>query len=320
MIRSSDEPVLTARGLCKTFRGHLSVGRTQVLRGLDLTVYPGEIYGFIGANGAGKTTTIKILAGLIHPNAGEFRLLGYDGADPRSRRGLGFLPEHPNFPGYLSGREFLDFQARLVGLDRGRRRRDVGRLLDEVGMAGRADTPLRKCSKGMLQRLGIAQALLGDPVLLILDEPMSGLDPAGRRDLRDLILAQPARGTTVFFSSHILSDAEVLCDRVGILREGRLALEGSLDTILGPGAAAWDVTATRASGLNAGSGTTAISRQDDRVLFRVEGEAALADLLDRLRAAGAGLHSVTPRRLTLEERFLDLEEQGTRARHEERAP
>jgi ABC-2 type transport system ATP-binding protein len=172
----------------------------------------------------------------------------------------------------------------------------------------------------MLQRLGIAQALLGDPVLLILDEPMSGLDPAGRRDLRDLILAQPARGTTVFFSSHILSDAEVLCDRVGILREGRLALEGSLDTILGPGAAAWDVTATRASGLNAGSGTTAISRQDDRVLFRVEGEAALADLLDRLRAAGAGLHSVTPRRLTLEERFLDLEEQGTRARHEERAP
>ncbi len=306
MMRTSDEPVLTARGLEKSFRGHLSVGRQQVLRGLDLNILPGEIYGFIGANGAGKTTTIKILTGLIHADAGTMRLLGRSAADPGCRTRLGFLPEQPHFYGYLSGREFLDFHGRLVGLDPRRRRRDVQRLLGEVGMDARADIPLRKCSKGMLQRIGLAQALLGDPQLLILDEPMSGLDPAGRRDLRDLILAQPARGTTVFFSSHILSDAEMLCDRVGVLQDGRLALEGRLEEVLGPGEPAWDVVATRAEAAVDREDQALVSRQGDRVLFRVEGEAAMAALLDRLRATGAHLYSVTPRRLTLEERFLDL--------------
>jgi ABC-2 type transport system ATP-binding protein len=305
-MRASDDPVLVARGLRKAFRGHLSVGRHQVLKGLDLTVQRGEIFGFIGANGAGKTTTIKILTGLVHADAGSVRLLGGDGRDPASRRGLGFMPEQPSFYGYLTGREFMAFQARLAGVEPAAAGREIDRLLDEVGMAGRADTPLRKCSKGMLQRIGIAQALLGRPELLILDEPMSGLDPAGRRDLRDLILAQPERGTTVFFSSHILSDAEMLCDRVGILRQGRLALEGELETILGPGAPSWDVTAVRADGFTPSAGDTVVSRQGDRVLLRVEGEADLARLLDRLRAAGASLHAVAPRRVTLEERFLDL--------------
>jgi ABC-2 type transport system ATP-binding protein len=308
VIHASDQPLLAARGLCKAFRGHLSVGLTRVLRGLDLTVYPGEIYGFIGANGAGKTTTIKILTGLMHADSGEFQLLGHPGGEARGRQRMGFLPENPNFYGYLNAREFLEFHARLVGLEPRQRRQDVNRLLAEVGMGERARTPLRKCSKGMLQRVGIAQALLGNPDLLILDEPMSGLDPVGRRDLRDLILAQPGRGTTVFFSSHILSDAELLCDRIGVLRQGRLALEGNLDSILGPAAPAWDVTATRVDRLSDLADGCVVSRQGDRVLFRVEGEQLLAQLLDQLRAGGAGLHSVAPRRQSLEERFLDLEE------------
>jgi ABC-2 type transport system ATP-binding protein len=308
VIRTSDHPLLAARELRKSFRGHLSVGLTQVLLGLDLMVYPGEIYGFIGANGAGKTTTIKILTGLIHADSGSFQLLGHPGGEAQSRGRLGFLPENPNFYGYLNAREFLEFQARLVGLDPRRRRRDVDRLLAEVGMEERSGTALRKCSKGMLQRVGIAQALLGQPDLLILDEPMSGLDPVGRRDLRDLILAQPSRGTTVFFSSHILSDAELLCDRIGVLRQGRLVLEGSLDTILGSASPAWDVIASRVDRVTDLAEGCVISRQGDRVLFRVEGEQLLARLLDDLRAGGAGLQSVTPRRQSLEERFLDLEE------------
>jgi ABC-2 type transport system ATP-binding protein len=175
-------------------------------------------------------------------------------------------------------------------------------------MADRADRPIRKCSKGMLQRLGIAQALLGSPDLLILDEPMSGLDPAGRRDVRDLIMTQRERGTTVFFSSHILSDAEVLCDRVGILREGKLALEGGLDEILQRRISTWEVTAV-GGGVPVGGGPgREISRRGDRVLYRVEGEEALADLLQQLRSNGATLHSVAPYRHSLEERFLDVVE------------
>jgi ABC-2 type transport system ATP-binding protein len=307
MIRASDQSLLAAHGLHKSFRGHLSVGLTQVLRGLDLTVYSGEIYGFIGANGAGKTTTIKILAGLIRADSGEFTILGHPGDEPGSRKRLGFLPENPSFYGYLNAREFLEFHARLVGLEPRQRKQEVSRLLSEVGMSERARTPLRKCSKGMLQRVGIAQALVGQPELLILDEPMSGLDPIGRRDLRDLILAQPGRGTTVFFSSHILSDAELLCDRVGVLRQGCLALEGKLDAILGTDVPAWDVTATRVTTLSDLADGCLVSRQGERVLFRVEGEALLAQLLDHLRAGGASLQSVSPHRQTLEDRFLDLE-------------
>jgi ABC-2 type transport system ATP-binding protein len=302
------DDVLIVRGLKKAFHGHLSLGRTEVLNGLDLSVHPGEVYGFIGANGAGKTTTIKIITGLILPDAGSVTLLGRPAGSPDSRQHLGFMPEQPTFYSYLTAREFLEFQARLIGIAAADRRRAVERLLSEVGMSTRADRPIRKCSKGMLQRIGIAQALLGSPHLLVLDEPMSGLDPAGRRDVRDLILAQRERGTTVFFSSHILSDAEVLCDRVGILRDGCLALEGPLDEILAQETPSWEVTAVGADSLAGNSSFRVIARHGERVLFRVEGQRALASLLERLRAEGANLHSVAPRRYTLEERFLDLVE------------
>ena len=302
------EPVLLIEALTKSFPGHLSIGRTDVLRGLEVTVGRGEIYGFLGANGAGKTTTIKIVTGLIAPDAGRVTILGRPGGKPEARRGVGYLPEQPNFYPYLTGRELLDFQGRLLGLPPADRRAEVGRLLGEVGMAGRTDLPLRKCSKGMIQRIGIAQALLGSPELLILDEPMSGLDPAGRRDVRDLILAQREKGTTVFFSSHILSDAEILCDRVGILREGRLAAEGPLDVLLSGKKQSWELAVSGAGRLQEDALWRIASRRGDRVLLHVEGERELAVVLERLHAEGATLHSVSPQRHTLEERFLDLVE------------
>ncbi|MFQ5669640.1 MAG: ABC transporter ATP-binding protein [Acidobacteriota bacterium] len=297
---------LEARGLTKSFAGHLSLGRTPVLKGLDLTVHQGEIYGFIGANGAGKTTTIKIVTGLIRADAGRFELFGCPGREPRARRRLGFLPEQPVFYAHLTGREFLDLHARLLRLRASERRREVDRRLDEVGMLSRAAMTLRRCSKGMLQRIGIAQALLGDPDLLILDEPMSGLDPSGRRDIRDLILAQRDRKATIFFSSHILSDAEVLCDRVGILREGRLALEGTLEELLVQGDPTWEVAVSGIGHLGECQGVQVSSRHGDRVLLRVHGEPSLAALLEHTRKAGGVLHSVMPYRYSLEERFLDV--------------
>ena len=307
---STPESVLAIEGLEKSFPGHLSIGRTRVLAGIDLSVRRGEIYGFLGANGAGKTTTIKVITGLISSDAGRVSILGRPGDRPESRRGVGYLPEQPNFYAYVSGRELLDFQGRLLGIPAGPRREEVERLIDEVGMGGRADIPLRKCSKGMIQRIGIAQALLGSPELLILDEPMSGLDPAGRRDVRDLILAQRERGTTIFFSSHILSDAEVLCDRVGILRDGKVIMEGALDGLLRDHQHAWELVVSGAADLAEDRFGRIVSRQGDRVVLHVEGERQLGTVLQALHSEGATLHTVSPQRYTLEERFLDLVERA----------
>jgi ABC-2 type transport system ATP-binding protein len=305
---------LEIKGLWKSFPGHLSVGRSQVLNGLELTVNRGETFGFVGANGAGKTTTIKIIAGLIFADRGSVSILGRPGTDPRSRQGMGFLPEQPSFYGYLSGREFVEFHARLLGMAGRRRKTEVERVLADVGMLEKAHLPLRKCSKGMLQRIGIAQAILGEPELLILDEPMSGLDPAGRRDVRDLILAQRRRGAAVFFSSHILSDAEVLCDRVGILSKGSLALEGSLTELLGRETPSWEVAVRGQVKMDQADAFQVVARQDDLLLLRVTGEHDLTTLLDHVRSSGAHVHSLVPRRQTLEERFLDVVERPEQAR------
>jgi len=218
-------PIQT-RDLTVVYRPSLLARSTTGLEGLTLAVEAGHVFGFIGANGAGKTTTIKTLLGLTRPTRGEAFLFGISSRDPASRREVGFLPEAPYFYEYLSGRETLDFYGRLSGMPRDRRRRRADEALERVGIAGAADRAVRTYSRGMRQRLGLAQAIIHGPRLAILDEPMSGLDPLGRRDVRRLILDLAREGVTVFFSSHILSDVEALCDRVAVLSEGRLVAEG----------------------------------------------------------------------------------------------
>jgi len=226
--------VLHVSDLRKTFTRGLLRRRTEALRGITLAVERGEIFGFLGPNGAGKTTTIKILMGLIFASSGRAELLGAPAGDRRVKARVGYLPENPYFYDYLSARELLDMVGRLHGLDRRTRRARAGALIERVGLGHAADRPLRSFSKGMLQRAGLAQALIGEPELVVLDEPMSGLDPVGRKEVRDLVHELRERGTTVFFCTHILADATAVCDRVGILVKGRLRDVGSLSELLEP--------------------------------------------------------------------------------------
>ena len=226
-------PVLEVEGLFKTFRVGFFRKRVDAVRGVRFDVREGEIFGLLGPNGAGKTTTLKVMMGLIAPTKGAIRIFGRSCAEPSARRDVGFLPENPYFHEYLTPRELLEFYGRLVGLGGGELRRQRDALIEQVGLADAATRPLRKFSKGMLQRIGIAQALIGDPKLLVFDEPMSGLDPIGRKFVADLIEDLHRRGKTILFSSHILSDVERLCDRVVILNRGVVAAEGRLADLVG---------------------------------------------------------------------------------------
>src|SRR4029077_5359489 len=211
-------PAIEIQGLTKDFPlGFWRQRRRRSLDNLTLQVEEGEVFGFLGPNGAGKTTTLKLLMGLIFPTAGTARIRGRSIGDVDMHREIGFLPEQPYFYDYLTARELLDYFARFFSFGAAERNERVKRFLDQVGLAAAADVQLRKFSKGMLQRVGIAQAILHDPQVVFLDEPMSGLDPVGRREVRDIILALKQQGRTVFFSTHILTDAEMLCDRVAVL-------------------------------------------------------------------------------------------------------
>jgi ABC-2 type transport system ATP-binding protein len=224
-------PVIAIAGLDKSFRSPLTLQRKPVLRGLDLEVFEGEVFGFLGLNGAGKTTTIRCLTGLARPSAGAVSLFGTDPRQPDVRKRIGYLPENPVFPEHLTPVEVLDLAGSLSGLSRPHRRRRIAELLTALRLESFTRTPLRKLSKGLVQRVGIAQAVVHEPELLILDETMSGLDPLGRRDVRDLIDNLRARGRTVFFSSHIVPDVEAICDRVGILNRGRLVAVGRIEEL-----------------------------------------------------------------------------------------
>src|SRR5437762_9334621 len=213
----------------------------RALDRLTVDVQPGEVFGFLGPNGAGKTTTLKLLMQLVFPSSGRAEILGYPVGDLRLKRRIGYLPENPYFYDHLTAEELMTYFAALFGYSRHDSRARADRLLDEVGIGAERRLQLRKFSKGMLQRVGIAQALVNDPELVILDEPMSGLDPLGRRDVRSLILRLRDRGCTVFFSSHVLSDAEALCSRVAILARGRLVASGRLSEILAFGVRGWEL-------------------------------------------------------------------------------
>jgi ABC-2 type transport system ATP-binding protein len=236
------EPIIEIKGLTKDYeKGFWKKRRTRALNGLDLTVEPGQIFGFLGGNGAGKTTTIKLLMSLIFPTAGTAKILGRDINDVSMHQKIGYCPEHPYFYDYLKASELMDYFGQLFGLNAADRKARTHELLTRTGLDHKDwNKQLRKFSKGMLQRVGLAQCLINDPEIVFLDEPMSGLDPRGRRQVRELIGELREEGKTVFMSSHILTDIEALCDNVAILREGNLVETGNLDELL------------RASGAEAG--------------------------------------------------------------------
>ena len=228
------EPVLQVEKLRKEFVSGLLRRRTVAVDGVSFRVEPGEVFGFLGPNGAGKTTTMKILMGLILPTSGTASILGAEIGDIAAKRRIGYLPENPYFYDYLSATEYLHMIGRIYGLDRAQRSKRAGELLERVGLAMAKSRAMRSYSKGMLQRVGLAQALMGDPELVVLDEPMSGLDPIGRREVRELILDLRAQGKTVFFCTHILADANLMCDRVAIIVKGKLRDVGPLGELLSP--------------------------------------------------------------------------------------
>ncbi|NUM52294.1 MAG: ABC transporter ATP-binding protein [Candidatus Hydrogenedentes bacterium] len=227
-----DMDAIETRNLTKTYKAQIGRRSTPSLVELNLTVRENEVFGFLGRNGAGKTTTIKLLCGLIRPTRGEARIFGEDSKRKESRRQIGYLPENPYFYEYLTPRETLDFYGKLHGLNAAARAAEWKKLSELLDLGSIADQRVRGFSKGMRQRLGFAVALVGDPQLLVLDEPMSGLDPLGRRSIRELILRMRDEKKTIFFSSHVLGDVEQICDRVGILVKGRLTRHGQIDELL----------------------------------------------------------------------------------------
>ena len=278
----------------------------RALDSLTLEVQQGEIFGFLGPNGAGKTTTLKLLMGLIFPTAGTAQILGRSIGDVAMHREIGYLPEQPYFYDYLTARELLDYYARFSGYSTAERRERVTRFLERVGLAAAADMQLRKFSKGMLQRAGIAQAILHDPQVVFLDEPMSGLDPIGRREVRDIILELKRQGRTVFFSTHILSDAEMLCDRVAVLHLGKLHGVGAPGAIVSIEVHAMEILFEARDGraLPAGLAERAMAIG---WRHRIEvPEDQLYAALDQLRACEARILSVSPVRPTLEDYFFRL--------------
>jgi len=275
------------------------------LHPLTLTVEVGEIFGYLGPNGAGKTTTLKLLMGLVAPTSGSARILGLPLDNPRMKAQIGFLPEQPYFYDYLTGTELLNYYARLSGVPAREHSRQVEAVLARVGLADVGHVQLRKYSKGMLQRIGIGQAIVHEPKVVFLDEPMSGLDPVGRREVRDLIQSLKDQGKTVFFSTHILSDAEALCDRVAVLHQGELRGIGVVSELAarmsGKVEILWEGLAAEPAIRALGAEIHAAGETIRAILT----EAALPVALEALRGNAACLISVTPVRITLEDYFLE---------------
>lgn len=301
--------LIETEDLRKTYGAVVAVDR------LCLSVAEGEVFGFLGPNGAGKTTTIKMLLGLVHPTSGDARILGRAPGDPQAMQRIGFLPEHFRFHPWLTAAGFLDLHGRLHGLTAAQRRERIPRLLERVGLADRANARLAEFSKGMTQRIGLAQALLNEPALVFLDEPTSGLDPVGRHEVRDLIRELRDGGVTVFLNSHFLSEVEVTCDRIAIVKGGRVVRLGSLGELTARSAEveirAGGMTPELIAGLDRWGQIKSLTPGErdgsdtcQSVIMAIGSEEMLPAVAEWLVQGGARLYSLSPRRLSLEELFL----------------
>jgi ABC-2 type transport system ATP-binding protein len=299
--------LIVVENLKKEFRLGLTRKRVLAVQGISFSVRQGVIFGFLGPNGAGKTTTIKMLTGLISPSAGRASLFGHPIPSAKAMRQIGFLPENPYIYPYLTPTEFVEMCGRLSGLRGKAVRARTRQVLDRVGILYAADRPARRLSKGMLQRTGLAAALVADPELLILDEPMSGLDPVGRKEVKDIIVEERQGGRTIFFSTHILSDVETLCDDVTIMRKGQIVVRGRLDELLRREAQRCTVVlqdpgqVVDAFAREAGHRVTRLAA---RLQVEIEGKALVQPLLEQAVRHAIEVESVTPRHETLEELFM----------------
>ncbi len=306
---------IEVRGLQKTYREGLGGRAVRALAGIDLAVQPGELFGLLGPNGAGKTTTVKILLGLTHPTSGSASLLGMPVSDPESRRRVGYLPEGHRFPGYLTARQTLSVFGRMSGVAPAALKSRIPSLLDSVKLSEWMDVKVKKFSKGMTQRLGLAAALVHEPEVLLLDEPTDGVDPVGRREIRDLLKAEAAKGRAILLNSHLLSEIEMTCDRVAVLRKGIVAAMGTVEELTKTGRETGDsskvyrlvaagidealLAAFRATGAGA-------ERVNGHVQLTARDVQHLNELVDAARARGALLTELTPEKNTLEDVFVDL--------------
>ena len=295
-------------GLGKTYGATLRRNREiRALSDLTLQVPRGVKFGLLGANGAGKTTFVKILTSAVHASSGSATLLGVDIRNIESRRPVGYLPENHRFPTYFTGQGMLDFYAALSGLDAPERKRRIPELLELVGLKDWSNIQIKKYSKGMLQRLGLAQALIHKPQLLLLDEPTDGVDPVGRRDIRKILDSLVGAGVTVFINSHLLSEVESFCEYVAILKRGRLALEGKVSSLIagrGYQVVASNVSDAVLQDVRSTVGIT-LSRSEDRTTFHISNREQANLLLDRIRSCGASVDSMTASNSSLEDVFIE---------------
>jgi ABC-2 type transport system ATP-binding protein len=301
------DAVLQIEQLAKVFRKPFSGKRVVAVNQVDLTVHRGQIFGFLGPNGAGKTTTIKILTGLIFPTSGKATIFDRPIPSPDAMANVGFLPENPYVYPYLTPREFVSMCGRLSGVRGGRLAARVEGVIERVGMGYAIDRAVRTLSQGMLQRVGLAAALVHEPELLILDEPMSGLDPVGRKDVRDIIVEEKKKGRTVFFSTHILNDVETLCDHVCILRKGKVVVSGVLGELLDAEARGSEITLSPArADLREALLKMSLAPRDiaGSLVVDVEGDERSREVLKRAIELGVTIESVTPKRETLESLFV----------------
>ncbi len=315
MTAASESAIRTAALRMVYHPGLFSRSKVAV-HGLDLDVPRGAIYGFLGHNGAGKTSTIKVLVGLQFAVSGQAWIMGTDVRDSRARRQLGFMPENPYFYEYLNAEEMLEFYARLSGMDRAQRIKRTSELLAQFSLQSARKVPLREFSKGMRQRLGLAQAIIHRPPLVILDEPMSGLDPLGRHDVRNIILSLRDAGQTVFFSSHILSDVEEICDRVCLLNQGRKVAEGSLSALLTNKVLEVKLSVSNISAAGVPEAASlGVRAWHDGALYHVvvDGEDKALRVRAILEKAGGVLRAMEPRRESLEEYFMRVTQSGREA-------
>ncbi|MFQ6083322.1 MAG: ABC transporter ATP-binding protein [Candidatus Aminicenantia bacterium] len=300
---------LEIENLHQSFKIGFIPKKRKILNGISLSVQKGEIYGYLGPNGAGKTTTIKTILGLIFPEKGRIKILDQDNLSLEAKKKIGFLPENPYFYDYLTAYEFLNFYAQLFGLDKKKKENRIKELLHLVGLESFSDLQLRKFSRGMLQRVGLAQALINEPELVLLDEPLGGLDPIGRKEIRDIILNLKEKGKTVFFSSHILQDIEMICDRVAILINGQIINQGKLEDLISEEILFTEITVSGISKNDLETFGTPISAKGEKVLLKIYQEEKIEEVISLIISQKGKIHSLIPRTQTLEDIFLGAVEQ-----------